>query len=260
MIQYFITWSGTQSFNDVTSPSVKGYTPDQAVISDKGITYEHSNIDEVVTYVPDAQKATVAYYDDTTGQVLKTVSLKGVTHADSGYTTQDAIKDYVNLGYNLVSDDTNGASVVFDADDAVNQAYTVHLEDGTLMIGPNIGVNPVTGKDDSANLIKHVTQTIRYINSDGKQLYDPDVQILTFKRNEMIDLVTGEVLSYTPWDGPKSTKDVENPEFTDYQTSQEVVKGSSYTADSPDKTITVVYSKIAEKPAQKLASGKSKQV
>ena len=258
-------WSSAQDFKDVATPSIKGYTPDQKVISDKGITHEHSDINEVVTYVPDPQKASVTYYDDTEGKTLKTASLKGVTHADSGYDTKESISGYENLGYKLVSDDTKGKSVIFDSDDAKNQSYVVHFEHGTLMLGPSDGENPVTGKDDRGNLIKHVAQTIRYVDSDGNQAHKPNVQTLTFKRAELIDTVTGEVLSYTPWSGPEKTKDVENPVLPGSRTSQSMVKGSSYTADSPDKTITVVYSKskgvdkrgtnVPQESGQKPASG-----
>ncbi|MDB6251349.1 hypothetical protein ODV12_09140, partial [Lactobacillus amylovorus] len=52
-------WSKNQDFKDVESPVVKGYTPDKTVVSNKNVAHDAQNIDVVVTYNADAQKATV---------------------------------------------------------------------------------------------------------------------------------------------------------------------------------------------------------
>ncbi|MDB6251351.1 internalin, partial [Lactobacillus amylovorus] len=96
---------------------VKGYTTKTTVVSNKNVAHDAKDIDVDVIYTPDAQKATVAYVDKTTGKTLKTDSLTGLTHAKSGYTTADSIKTYQDLGYKLDSDDTKGAEIVFDNDD-----------------------------------------------------------------------------------------------------------------------------------------------
>ncbi|WP_283574921.1 mucin-binding protein, partial [Limosilactobacillus ingluviei] len=70
-------WGGTQSFKDVATPAVKGYTADKQNVSDKNIAHDHADIKEVVTYAPDAQKATVTYIDQTTGKTLTVKTLKG---------------------------------------------------------------------------------------------------------------------------------------------------------------------------------------
>ncbi|MCG4806102.1 mucin-binding protein, partial [Bacteroides uniformis] len=67
---------------------------------------------------------------------LKVDNLNGATNAKSGYTTKSAIDTYTGLGYILVSDDTNGSEIVFDNDDAVDQAFTVHLSHGTITVTP----------------------------------------------------------------------------------------------------------------------------
>lgn len=44
------TWSGSQNFPDVSSPSLSGYTVDRTVVSDPNITYDHGDVVENVTY------------------------------------------------------------------------------------------------------------------------------------------------------------------------------------------------------------------
>ncbi|MDB6262898.1 Rib/alpha-like domain-containing protein, partial [Lactobacillus amylovorus] len=130
------TWDGPKDFADVKSPAVKGYTPSQPVVSNKNIAHDPKDIYETVTYTPDAQKATVAYVDKTTGKTLKTDSLTGLTNAKSGYTTADSIKTYQDLGYKLDSDGTDGAEIVFDNDDGKDQTYTVTLEHTFVKVTP----------------------------------------------------------------------------------------------------------------------------
>ncbi|MFR0561022.1 mucin-binding protein, partial [Limosilactobacillus mucosae] len=79
-------------------------------------------------YAPDAQTATVTYVDQNTGKTLDVKKLAGHTLEDTGYKTASSIDAYKNLGYDLVSDDTKGAEITFDDDDAADQAYTVTLK------------------------------------------------------------------------------------------------------------------------------------
>ncbi|MBM6973156.1 YSIRK-type signal peptide-containing protein, partial [Lactobacillus gallinarum] len=69
------------------TPTIKGVpvSPYSFIPTDPGE-------DTYVVYTPDAQKATVAYIDDKTGQTIGTKTLTGVTNAKSGYTTADSIK------------------------------------------------------------------------------------------------------------------------------------------------------------------------
>ncbi|WP_436969930.1 mucin-binding protein, partial [Lactobacillus helveticus] len=72
------SWSADQSFAAVTSPTIKGYTPDQAQI-DKitGITADSAAIEKTVTYVANKEAAKVTYIDDTTGKTLSSQDLSG---------------------------------------------------------------------------------------------------------------------------------------------------------------------------------------
>ena len=221
------TWSGSQDFTDVYSPVVKGYTPDQKVVSDKGITHDAEDINREVTYSPVDQKAAVTYIDDTTGKNLKVDKLKGVTNAKSGYTTKSSIDTYTGLGYTLVSDDTNGAEVVFDNDNAVDQAYTVHLAHGKIT---------VTEKKPGKQTVTYV-----YKDKDGKVVKTKTVeQDTTFTGKTIKDEVTGETT--TTWD-QKDHKytEVTTPVEPGYTADKKSVGGETVTPDDPNRSYTVVY-------------------
>ena len=234
-------WSGNQDFPDVQTPTVAGYTPDTATASAKGVAYDAGKVDTTITYTADAQKATVKYVDSD-GSVIETKNLEGVSNGHSGYSTISKIKELENKGYVLVSDDTTGSEIVFDTDDAKDQAYTVSFKHGSVTVTADNPKNPVTGQDDSANLIKKVHQTIKYVKVNGKRAAKSNVQTLTFKRNETIDAVTGKVLSYSAWDEPKSTKAVTSPKVKGFTASKKTVGAKSYKASDSDKVITVTYS------------------
>ncbi|MDK8262622.1 mucin-binding protein, partial [Lactobacillus delbrueckii] len=241
-------WVTTDSYVKVETPKIAGYTPDKSVVDKPTV---RTNQEVTVTYKADAQKAKVAYIDDKTGKTLKTDSLTGVTNAKSGYTTADSIKTYQALGYKLVGDDTKGAEIVFDNDDKTDQAYAVHLAHRTSVVTPNDPKNPVNGNDMTDDLTKKVHQTIKYVEPSGKQAAKSNVQTLTFGRSATVDLVDGTVLSYTDWDGPKSTKAVKSPKVKGFVPDKKIVPAQSYKATDADKVITVAYKAVKKAvPAQ----------
>ncbi|MCT3490511.1 LPXTG cell wall anchor domain-containing protein [Lactobacillus delbrueckii subsp. lactis] len=244
-------WSKNQDFKDVVSPDVTGYTPRVKTVSNKNVAHDAQNIDVVVIYDADAQKAKVAYIDDKTGQTIETKTLTGVSNAHSGYSTISTIKDLENKGYKLVSDDTTGSEIVFDNDDKTDQAYAVHLAHRTSVVTPNDPKNPVNGNDMTDDLTKKVHQTIKYVELLGKQAAKSNVQTLTFGRSATVDLVDGTVLSYTDWDGPKSTKAVKSPKVKGFVPDKKIVPAQSYKATDADKVITVAYKAVKKAvPAQ----------
>ena len=244
------TWSKNQDFKDVDSPAVAGYTADTKTVSNKDVAHDASDISVVVNYKADAQKASVTYIDDKTGAVIETKNLEGVSNGHSGYSTISKIKELENKGYVLVSDDTTGSEIVFDTDDAKDQAYSVHFKHGTTTVTPLYPKNPVNGNDMTNDLTKKVHQTIKYVETSGKRAAKSNIQTLTFNRNATVDLVDGSVLSYTDWDGPKSTKAVASPKVKGFKADKAVIESHSYTAQDSDKTFTVTY-KAVKKAAPK---------
>lgn len=132
-----------QVFDGYTA-RINNQTPNGIAVIDKGMpvvkaeifTNENNNSttpvnrNEVVEVVYDAniQKAFVNYIDDSENKTLSVKNLSGKSNTDSNYSTQNSIKDYLSKGYDLVSDDTSGKSIIFDAKDKVDQIYNVHLK------------------------------------------------------------------------------------------------------------------------------------
>lgn len=170
------TPSATQQFDAVHSPVVKGYTPDADQITAVTVNPDSQSIERTVTYTPDAQKLDVTFIDDTTGKALKTVAKNGVTNADAKYSTQSDIQNFEGQHYVLVSDSSNGAELVFDNDDTVDQHYTVHLKHAIHAINEHHVIN----------------ETVHYKMSDGtKAPADYQAKALSFSRYGFNDEVTG---------------------------------------------------------------------
>ena len=115
-------WSSTQAgFSAVPSPEVVGFTPDRMEVAEMTeVSVETPEIMEVVTYLKDAQKATVTYVDGTTRKKLEVVDLLGKSGEVIEYSTIERIKYYSDRGYTLLADGfTNG--VIFDGDSHVDQ-------------------------------------------------------------------------------------------------------------------------------------------
>ena len=120
-------WS-TEIFPEVTSPHINGYTANQPKIDAQTVDGNSQDIVKTVIYNANNQKIFVHYIDDTDDQELHIEPLVGKSNTTDNYTTGDAIKNYLNLGYDLVSDDTQGKALKYDADDEHDQNYNVHLK------------------------------------------------------------------------------------------------------------------------------------
>ena len=230
-------WSQNQDFKDVTSPEKAGYTADKQVVSNKNVAHNADDINVVVTYTADDQKANVTYIDDTTGKTLKTTPLSGKTNAKSGYTTAKDIQAYKDLGYVLVSDSTNGAEIVFDNDDKNDQTFEVHLKHGTTH---------TNATDENAEQ-KTVTETIHYVYENNQTAQPDYTAAVTFKRGYTTDNVIHKVVSYDPWtiDGKqadsKTFAAVTSPAVEGYTPNHKQINEFTVTPDSKDIVKTVVY-------------------
>ncbi len=246
-------WSAPQDFKEIASPALKGYTADKKSISDKNIAHDHADIKEVVTYAPDAQTATVTYVDQTTGKTLTVKNLTGHTLEDTGYNTASDIKHYVDNGYDLVSDDTKGSEIIFDDDDAADQAYTVTLKHGHATVTPD--QDPQKGQ-------KTVTQTIKYEYADGTATGLADnVQTLTFKRTGDKDLVTDKV-TWPDWStvAGQQTSVVTSPALKGYTADTNEIPAITYHAGDSDVTYVVKYYADAQHAVINYIDGESDEI
>jgi LPXTG-motif cell wall-anchored protein len=244
----------TGNWEEYDTPQISGYTPSQAKVSATTVDGNTQDQTVTITYVANAQKASVTYVDDKTGKTLKVDNLNGATNAKSGYTTKAAIDTYTGLGYTLVSDDTNGKEVVFDNDDAVDQAFTVHLSHGTITVTPENPGKPGEPVDpdnpdgpkypdgtDEYQVKRTGTQTIHYVGAGDKTPAD-NKQTFVFTREITFDDVTGKIISVTPWNVQGHTfGKVDTPVIPGYHADKAVAGGATVTPDDLNKVIIVTY-------------------
>ncbi|MEE6680508.1 mucin-binding protein, partial [Pediococcus pentosaceus] len=69
--KYYGNWQATEgtSFKKVVSPKIEGYTAlPKVVVAVNNINVNHANIEKIVVYKANDEKAQVKYFDDTTGR------------------------------------------------------------------------------------------------------------------------------------------------------------------------------------------------
>ena len=231
----YSNWS-TGEWAKYDVPAVNGYTATQTEVAAVSVN-EHATDQTVnVTYTPDAQKLNVKFIDDTTGQVLKTVTKTGVTNADAGYNTQSDIQSYEGQHYVLVSDSSNGANLVFDNNDSTDQAYEVHLTHATT---------PITESTSTS-------QVIHYQLADGTPVAKDYTAKVDFSRDGFKDLVTNAD-HWNAWT-PSATQTfdiVKSPAKAGYTPDHVQVDAVTVEPHHANLETTVTYSPDAQKAAVK---------
>lgn len=229
-----ITWNDWNSddatMNLVVSPDKKGYTASQKEVPQ--ITTNANDKDQVVTvvYAPDRGSLIVNYIDDITGVILHTDVQDGESDQDTGYTTTDKINSYKDQGYELVSDDTDGKSLVISPEGT--KTYNVHLTHGK----------------ESADDSKTVNRLVHYQYEDGSKAFDDFVyEPITFNRTGVKDKVTGDI-DWNEWDESHITSPShESPELDGYTPDKAQVNSIDITPSMGDIEETVIYKSNAQK-------------
>ncbi|WP_265246461.1 mucin-binding protein [Lactiplantibacillus plantarum] len=256
----WLTDDGTMTgrFEAVDSPSITGYTADPTSVAGRDtVSGTDLSPDVQVYYQANPEKATVTYEDTTTGAVLTTDPITGDYQTVSNYRTADRIAQYLNMGYELVSDDYPTSGAVFDKDGST-QAYTVKLQHKLLPLTPENPGTPGEPIDpDNPNgptypagtavqdLIKQVGQTIHYQYQDKSTAADANTQTITFKRSVTVYEVNNK-LTYTDWlTGTATTgryMPVDSPEIKGYVADSTRIAGNDevHNADA-DTNIVVTY-------------------
>jgi len=213
----FQDWTtNDDTFDKVVSPTIAGYTADKSEIpAVSGVQAKDQDRVETVTYRKDAQKAVIRYVSTNGDRVLTTDEVTGKSGEAIAYSTTSQINEFKKQGYKLVSDEfTTGDAKVYDYDTARDQVYTVTLSERVERVTPkdpkpqpNTPVNP--GQPNTPNWpgtverMEKLTQTIsRRINfrysKNGKAAYGTIDQHISYERNALVNLVSGDI-HYEQW-------------------------------------------------------------
>ena len=228
-------------FNDVVSPTVPGYLPDNAKVEATADINPESDPKEytvTVTYSPGDQKAIVNFVEvdaTNTDQVITPglttpVTLTGKSGTafptTASASVQAKIDELVKKGYELVPNGNGFVSTdSFDTNAAVDQTYTVKLRAKEAPVVPTDNVTPQPGQpvdpnnptgpkwpESVKNLVNKdtVKRTIKYVYEDGTPVIDPATgaqkvveQTAEFTRTANVNLVTGDITygAWTPAEG-----------------------------------------------------------
>ena len=243
-------WNETeQSFKDVDSPAVSGYTPDMATVKGSKVTADSNDVAKQVIYTKDKNdpdyEITIDYQDEN-GKTIKTDKQKGKANSTIPYKDrmQEIINSIAKNGYEV---DWSKSNLPVDSDGNIKLGAITGDTNYKLVLKHKIAAfkhgekNPFTGKEDP-NLENKVMQTIKYLNS-GKEKIPNNVQTLTFTRDAQVDMITGKV-TYLEWhEGKQTFNNVKSPFVKGYTPDLRIVKGRTVTGNSKDIVQLVTYHK-----------------
>ena len=218
----------SQSYKALTSPTIAGYTPSEAVVKRSSNSDAEQGPTLTVIYTADAQTAYVKYVDDTTGETLRQDDLHGYTDETIPYSTAEGIKKFEGDGYVLVSDGFKPGTKF----GVGTPTYEVHFKHGTTH----------TDATDKNAEQKIVTETIHYVYENNLIAKPNYTSAVDFKRGYTTDKVTGKIISYDPWTvSSKKFGVVKSPAIEGYTPNHSQIDEITVTPDSKDVVETVVY-------------------
>ena len=229
----------SQSYKDLTSPTIAGYTPSEAVVKRSSNSDAEQGPQVTVVYTADAQKVHVQYIDGETDQLLRQDDLDGYTDETIPYSTAEGIKKFEGDGYELFKDNFP-AGEKFDNDDTNDQFYTVIFKHHRENVDPN------HSSADGTKGTKTLTETVHYKYADGTTAAEDQTAQVTFTRNGVLDDVTG-IVAWGKWnEASQSYKALTSPTIAGYTPSEAVVKHSSNSDAEQGPTVTVIYTADAQ--------------
>ena len=229
----------SQSYKALTSPTIAGYTPSEAVVKRSSNSDAEQGPTVTVIYTADAQKVHVQYIDGETDKLLRQDDLDGYTDETIPYSTAEGIKKFEGDGYELFKDNFP-AGEKFDNDDKTDQTYTVIFKHHRENVDPN------HSSADGTKGTKTLTETVHYKYADGTKAAEDQTAQVTFTRNGVLDDVTG-IVAWGKWnEASQSYKALTSPTIAGYTPSETVVKRSSNSDAEQGPTLTVIYTADAQ--------------
>ena len=229
----------SQSYKALTSPTIAGYTPSEAVVKRSSNSDAEQGPTLTVIYTADAQKVHVQYIDGETDKLLRQDDLDGYTDETIPYSTAEGIKKFEGDGYELFKDNFP-AGEKFDNDDKNDQTYTVVFKHHRENVDPN------HSSADGTKGTKTLTETVHYKYADGTKAAEDQTARVTFTRNGVLDDVTG-IVAWGKWnEASQSYKALTSPTIAGYTPSETVVKRSSNSDAEQGPTVTVIYTADAQ--------------
>ena len=254
-------WSenGKHTFAEVEIPAIAGYTPDGSAPA-IDVTPDNKDITVDITYAPNDLSFNV-HFKTKDGQLAKNADGTNIPYQHFAGKTDEDVTGEINVpaGWEAIGK----LPKLPDKYIPENQDLDVIIQHKVTEVPADKVPTPtdkVPGKknhdpktnpetpdhDITYNELHHtVTRTITVIDPDGT--IRNTVQEVHFKRNALVDNVTGEV-TYTNWqvDGPDNFAEFDVPQISGYIPSQATVAEiDDVQEDTKDIKVTITYHKNA---------------
>ena len=249
-------WDNTTGLDKIDIPEIKGYYVPENFLSDKDampldllqeiLEAEHGKDDDyhgvlhtVVPYQPYGQNIKVNIIIDdlfdedgnphTSTKVLRGFSYDPLSDYDKN-NLSNMINEYDKLPLDKVSSDLpdintlayDDVSGIRDIDDS--QVYNIHYKT----------------KKEPLSETKKVTNTIKYVDEKGNQIFDTVNQELTFTKTGEHNLYTNET-SWNDWTPEQTFESVTSPEKPGYTANIKVVENVTVNHESPNQETIIEY-------------------
>ena len=245
-------WTSDQKFKAVTSPEIKGYTPDQAEIETQTVSHDSKDLHFVVYYTKNPDKRvsetktvheTIEYlYKDTDKQAAPTYTAQPLTFTDTG--EQDPVTDEITWDAWTPAQDfsavTSPVLKGYTADKLEIAKQTVNHDSKDLHFVVYYTKNPNIPVSES----KTVHETIEYLYKDTNKQAAPTytAQPLTFTRTGEKDPVTDEI-TWNAWTPAQDFSAVTSPVLKGYTADKLEIAKQTVSHDSDDLHFVVYYTK-----------------
>ena len=215
-------WTSKQTFAEVKSPEITGYTASRTSVDPITVDHNSSDIHQTVIYTANDQTARINYIDDVTGKTLETDSANGKfgDQINFGHDVDTQIKVFEGQGYKFKSNSFNGQK--YQADNSQNE-FEIHFTHGT----------------QNVSRTNKVTETVKYQFADGRQAQKDHAQTVEFTQHGVQDLVTKTTV-WTPSD-PQTFASVDTPHITGYTSDIQNVPAATVNFGDEDIVKTVTY-------------------
>ena len=233
-----ITWTPatSQTFEDVTTPAITGYTPDNDKVAGSTVKFGDKDIEVTVTYHNNTQTAKITYIDDTEKKTLGSDKQTGKFDHEIKFEHDPAevIKGLEEKGYKLVSDNFK-PGIKYQDDNKLN-IFEVHL------------VHTYEPVETSQT----ITETVHYIDANGNPVAPDHVAKVVIEVTGTRDKVTDSITWNTPSTG--HFDEVISPEVPNMTPDKKLIPGRDVQYGDSDITENVVYtpdnptSKTPKKP------------
>ena len=237
-----ITWTPAkpQKFDDVTTPAISGYTPDNDKVAGSTVKFGDKGIEVTVTYHNNTQNAVITYVDDTEKKTLGSDKQDGKFDHEIKFEHDPAevIKGLEEKGYKLVSDNFK-PGIKYQNDNKLN-IFEVHL------------VHTYEPVETSQT----ITETVHYIDTNGKPVAPDHVAKVVIEVTGTRDKVTDSIIWNTPSTG--HFDEVISPEVPNMTPDKKLIPGRDVQYGDSDITENVVYTpdKMPREPEKPNDQGK----